>query len=89
MDGQRFDRLLRPLVEGPASRRRALRLLAGSTLGGLLARFASAEVGVARVAAGARCKRHCLRRCGERCADNADPVRCYGRCEDDCDRRCG
>lgn len=38
MDGQRFDGLTRELA-GPQTRRHALRLLAGGTLGAVLARF--------------------------------------------------
>lgn len=47
MDDRRFDALVRTLVTGPASRRAALRLLAGGALGGLLP-----SLGVREAAAG-------------------------------------
>ncbi len=72
----------------PSTRRRTIRATVGGIVG-FLGLLRLGEAGLARVASGARCKRHCLDRCAERCADNANPLRCYRRCEDDCDRRCG
>ncbi len=67
MDGRRFDALARLTAEGTASRRGALRLLAGGAFAALLSRpdRAGAALGCRNV--GARCGADgecCSRRCG-------------------------
>lgn len=97
MDGQRFDGLTRDLASS-RNRRQALKLLAGGTLGAVLARFgleqASAQEGIEAEGVEAdrarRCRRNRDCRDDERC--------CNDRCRNvlidenhcgDCATRCG
>ena len=67
MDGNRFDDATRALAAaGTTSRRQALRLLAGSALGGVLVLLGRGEAAAACQANGTRCKE------GKQC--------CSGRC---------
>ncbi len=96
MDGQRFDGLTRDLASS-RNRRQALKLLAGGTLGAVLARFgleqASAQEGVGTDGVEADRVRRCRRNndcrqneqcCNRRCRDVLNDDRFCG----DCNTRC-
>lgn len=88
MDGQRFDALTKSLSS--TSRRRALRLLAGGALGGVLAKVGLAEAAAQETAAvGDRCRRNrdCDRNercCNRRCINVLSDERACGACGNRC-----
>ena len=73
MDGERFDAITRRLAAG-ASRRGALRLLAGGALGGLLARLGPQEA--AATHAGCRHNGASCARAGQCCSGRCDSGTC-------------
>ena len=91
MDGQRFDALTKLTATGVASRRGALRLLAGGVLAALLGRGGSASAALACRNDGAKCDADgqcCSRRCGgSRC--RSERLRAGAACTDDRDCRSG
>ena len=85
MDGPRFDEWVRATARQGATRRAALRLMAGGALGGLLVRFGLGEAAAACARVGQRCARNYDCCDGEYCHTN----RCRCRPDRDrCRRRC-